>query len=293
MKPVLLISELTKEYKNKCALSDFTMQIEKGEIVALIGENGAGKTTLLNTICGFTKPSSGTIYFMGKDIKEQKKLDKIGILIEPAFFDYLSAEENLKYISKLSGNSSDNKKIEELLQQTELYDSRKKKVKSFSFGMKQRLGLCQSLLADVELLIFDEPFVGLDPIGKELFKKVIISKAHEEKIPVLFSSHDLDDVEEICDRVVMIQKGEKIVDQKIIKKKIYELRIDGIISIFEKQKLEAKDKNIHCEGSKVFFSDEKQIIDVQKILLEEGHYIVGMSIHTNNLKNLFLKGKYV
>lgn len=154
--------------------------------------------------------------------------------------------------------------------------------------MKQRLGLCQSLLTDVELLIFDEPFVGLDPVGKELFKKVILDKAHQEKIPVLFSSHDLDDVEEICDRVVMVQKGKKVLDQKLVREKTFILKIDGNISTEEKEKLELKDPTIHCEKNCIFFKNEKKIVDIQKILLQEGHYIVGMSIQNNNLKKLFL-----
>lgn len=288
MNAALSIRNVTKVYKNKMALDNFSVEIMPGEIVALIGENGAGKTTLLNSICGFIRPTSGTVSFKGINTEEEKKLDKIGILIEPNFFDYLTAEENLQYLSVLSGNGKNKKTIENLLQKTELYDSRKKKVKTFSFGMKQRLGLCQSLLSDVELLIFDEPFVGLDPIGKELFKKVIIDKAHKEMIPVLFSSHDLDDVEEICDRVVMIQKGKKVLDQKLVREKIFVLKIDGDISTEERKKLESKDNTIYCEKSCIFFQNENLIVDIQRILLEEGHYIVGMSIQNNNLKKLFL-----
>lgn len=154
--------------------------------------------------------------------------------------------------------------------------------------MKQRLGLCQSLLTDVELLIFDEPFVGLDPVGKELFKKVILDKAHQEKIPVLFSSHDLDDVEEVCDRVVMVRKGKKVLDQKLVREKTFILKIDGNISTEEKKKLELQDPTILCEKDCIFFKNEKNIVDIQRILLQEGHYIVGMSIQNNNLKKLFL-----
>lgn len=288
MNAALSICNLTKKYKNKIALNEFSMEIMPGEIVALIGENGAGKTTLLNSICGFIRPTSGSISFKGIGAKEEKTLDKIGILIEPNFFDYLTAEENLQYLSVLSGNKKNNAVIDSLLQKTELFDSKKKKVKTFSFGMKQRLGLCQSLLSDVELLIFDEPFVGLDPVGKELFKRVLLDKAHKEKIPVLFSSHDLDDVEEICDRVVMVRKGKKVLDQNLIREKIFVLQIDGDISIEEREKLESKDPTIHCEKSCIFFKNEKLIVDIQRILLDKGHYIVGMSIQNNNLKKLFL-----
>lgn len=288
MNAALSIHNLTKRYKNKIALNDFSMEVMSGEIVALIGENGAGKTTLLNSICGFIRPTSGSISFKGIVGEEEKTLDKIGILIEPNFLDYLTAEENLQYLSVLSENRKNNALIEKLLQKTELFESKKKKVKTFSFGMKQRLGLCQSLLTDVELLIFDEPFVGLDPVGKELFKKVILDKAHKEKIPVLFSSHDLDDVEEICDRVVMIRKGKKVLDQELVREKTFVLKIDGNISIEEKEKLELKDPTIYCEKSCIFFKNEKLIVDIQRILLQEGHYIVGMSIQDNNLKKLFL-----
>lgn len=288
MNAALSIHNLTKKYKNKIALNDFSMEIMPGEIVALIGENGAGKTTLLNSICGFIRPTSGSISFKGLSSEKEKTLDKIGVLIEPNFLDYLTAEENLQYLSVLSEDKKNNALIERLLQETELFDSKKKKVKTFSFGMKQRLGLCQSLLTDVELLIFDEPFVGLDPVGKELFKKVILDKAHQEKIPVLFSSHDLDDVEEICDRVVMVRKGKKVLDQKLVREKTFILKIDGNISTEEKKKLELQDPTILCEKNCIFFKNEKNIVDIQRILLQEGHYIVGMSIQNNNLKKLFL-----
>lgn len=288
MNEALSIDNLTKKYKNKIALDDFSMKIMPGEIVALIGENGAGKTTLLNSICGFIRPTSGSISFKGISSEKEKTLDKIGVLIEPSFLDYLTAEENLQYLSILSEDKKNSTLIESLLQKTELCDSKKKKVKTFSFGMKQRLGLCQSLLTDVELLIFDEPFVGLDPVGKELFKKVILDKAHQEKIPVLFSSHDLDDVEEVCDRVVMVRKGKKVLDQKLVREKTFILKIDGNISTEEKKKLELQDPTILCEKDCIFFKNEKNIVDIQRILLQEGHYIVGMSIQNNNLKKLFL-----
>ena len=288
MNEALSIDNLTKKYKNKIALDDFSMKIMPGEIVALIGENGAGKTTLLNSICGFIRPTSGSISFKGISSEKEKTLDKIGVLIEPSFLDYLTAEENLQYLSILSEDKKNSTLIESLLQKTELSDSKKKKVNKFSFGMKQRLGLCQSLLTDVELLIFDEPFVGLDPVGKELFKKVILDKAHQEKIPVLFSSHDLDDVEEVCDRVVMVRKGKKVLDQKLVREKTFILKIDGNISTEEKKKLELQDPTILCEKDCIFFKNEKNIVDIQRILLQEGHYIMGMSIQNNNLKKLFL-----
>lgn len=291
MNKILSVSNLTKSYRDKTALDNFTMEVGAGQIVALIGENGAGKTTLLNAICDFIRPTSGEILFNGKNLKEEKSfLKRLGILIEPSFLDYLTAEENLQYLMKLSGGNKSDKKIEDLLNKTELYESRKKKVKTFSFGMKQRLGLCQSLLTDVNMLIFDEPFVGLDPIGKDLFKKVIKNIAHIEGVPVLFSSHDLDDVDEICDRVIMIRGGKKTMDRELLRRKTYILQIDGIASKGLATKLQESNPDIHCEKNHVTFQEEALMIDIQKTLLEEGYYIVGVSIQNNNLRDSFFGG---
>lgn len=286
-KSLLQVQNITKRYGDKTALNDFSMDICPGEIVALIGENGAGKTTLLNIICGYTKPSAGQIQYKGENIIEKPlAIREFGILIEPQFLDYISAEENLRLLSQIE-NRKQSSRIRELLEKTELYDSRKKKVKEFSFGMKQRLGLCQCLLTEVGFLILDEPFVGLDPIGKEIFKQTIIDMAHKQNVPVLFSSHDLDDVDEICDRLVMISKGNKQLDKPLEHKQTYTIKIERTISDDIKQLLLEKHGDFHFFEDKIMFQDETLVVDVQKILLQKGHYICGFSVQKNNLKSLF------
>ena len=284
---LLQVQNVTKQYGEKIALNDFSMDICQGEIVALIGENGAGKTTLLNIICGYCKPSAGQVQYKGKNIVANPLITReFGVLIEPQFLDYISAEENLRLLSQLTNQKQDIR-IKELLEKTELYSSRKKKVKEFSFGMKQRLGLCQCLLTEVGFLILDEPFVGLDPIGKELFKQTILDMAHKQNVPVLFSSHDLDDVDEICDRVVMISKGNKQLDQPLEHKQTYTVKIERTISADIKQSLLEKCSDLRFFEDKIMFQDETLIIDIQKILLQKGHYICGFSVQKNNLKSLF------
>lgn len=284
---LLQVRNLTKQYKNKSALNKFSLDVCSGEIVALIGENGAGKTTLLNLICDYIRPSSGEVLYKGENIvANQSKLKEFGILIEPQFLDYMTAEDNLRLLLRLS-RKKDDTVIKELLKKTELYESRKKKVKEFSFGMKQRLGLCQGLLTEVGILILDEPFVGLDPIGKEIFKQTIVDMAHKKNVPVLFSSHDLEDVEEICSRVIMISKGEKRLDQKMEHKQTYTVRSDTIISENMKQLLLTKCDNLQFYEDKILFKEERYIKDIQKMLLQENHYICGVSIQKNNLKSLF------
>ena len=224
----------------------------------------AGKTTLLNIICGYSKPSAGQVQYKGKNIVANPLIIReFGILIEPQFLDYISAEENLRLLSQLTNLKQDTR-IKELLEMTELYSSRKKKVKEFSFGMKQRLGLCQCLFTEVGFLILDEPFVGLD-----------------------FSSHDLDDVDEICDRVVMISKGNKQLDQPLEHKQTYTVKIERTISDDIKRSLLEKCSDLRFFEDKIMFQDETLIIDIQKILLQKGHYICGFSVQKNNLKSLF------
>ena len=284
---LLQVQNVTKQYGEKVALKDFSMDICQGEIVALIGENGAGKTTLLNIICGYSKPSAGQVRYKGKNIVANPLIIReFGILIEPQFLDYISAEENLRLLSQLTNLKQDTR-IKELLEMTELYSSRKKKVKEFSFGMKQRLGLCQCLFTEVGFLILDEPFVGLDPIGKELFKQTILDMAHKQNVPVLFSSHDLDDIDEICDRVVMISKGNKQLDQPLEHKQTYTVKIERTISDDIKRSLLEKCSDLRFFEDKIMFQDETLIIDIQKILLQKGHYICGFSVQKNNLKSLF------
>ena len=284
---LLQVQNVTKRYGDKIALNDFSMDICPGEIVALIGENGAGKTTLLNTICGYIRPSAGQVQYKGENIIEKPlTIREFGILIEPQFLDYISAEENQRLLSQLVNRKQDTR-IKELLEKTELYSNRKKKVKEFSFGMKQRLGLCQCLLTEVSFLILDEPFVGLDPIGKEIFKQTIMDIAHKQNVPVLFSSHDLDDVDEICDRLVMISNGNKQLDHPLEHKQTYTVKIESTISDDIKQSLLEKCRNLHFFEDKIMFQDETLIVEIQKILLQKGHYICGFSVQKNNLKSLF------
>lgn len=284
---LLQVQNVTKRYGDKIALNDFSMDICPGEIVALIGENGAGKTTLLNTICGYIRPSAGQVQYKGENIIEKPlTIREFGILIEPQFLDYISAEENLRLLSQLVNRKQDTR-IKELLEKTELYSNRKKKVKEFSFGMKQRLGLCQCLLTEVSFLILDEPFVGLDPIGKEIFKQTIMDIAHKQNVPVLFSSHDLDDVDEICDRLVMISNGNKQLDHPLEHKQTYTVKIESTISDDIKQSLLEKCRNLHFFEDKIMFQDETLIVEIQKILLQKGHYICGFYVQKNNLKSLF------
>lgn len=208
---MLVCENLYKTYGNKQALKNVSLTVEPGEIVALLGRNGAGKTTLMNCIAGIVHPNSGSIYYNDQLLlPESWARSNFGILISAVFFDYLNVERNLSLLIEASGRTPRNdikEKITKILSMVGLIDQRNKKVKTFSFGMKQRLGLAQALVEDAEFLMLDEPLVGLDPIGRALFKDIFAREARENNKAILFSSHELSDVADICDRVIMIEQG--------------------------------------------------------------------------------------
>ncbi|OON98673.1 MAG: hypothetical protein ATN35_04030 [Epulopiscium sp. Nele67-Bin004] len=225
---MLEINNITKTYGNKKALDDFSMNIAKGEIVGLIGKNGAGKTTILNCLSGSILADEGEIKFNGEVLTADSKIrNTFGFLVDGTFCDYLNAYENLKLLCYASGIKDIkiiNKKIDNVLQIVGLENQKKSYVGSFSFGMKQRLSLAQALLNSTNMLILDEPLVGLDSMGRELVKNLIKQKA-KEGILVLFSDHNLQEVQSLSDRIVCIDKGVKIYDDVFCEKQEYIINI--------------------------------------------------------------------
>lgn len=245
--PLLEIRNLKKSYKNIIALKDMSFCVNSGEIVALLGKNGAGKTTLLNSIAGNICPTGGDIVYKGGSLlQKESRLNEFGILIEPTFIPYMNAYDNLSILLKTTGVEKVEKQIDDLLNLVGLAQKKREKTKAFSFGMCQRLGLAQALLNKPQFLILDEPFVGLDPIGKKIFKDIIIQKAREEKVGILFSSHNLEDVEEICDRIVLIDRGEKKYDGVVEYEKKYILKCDRKIDEETMKKISGCEVKNNC-----------------------------------------------
>ena len=210
---ILEIHNVTKAFEKFFALKNVSFNVAKGRIVGLLGKNGAGKTTLIKTVLGLLKGFDGKITYDGRviDTGNPAVMNTIGSLVEASFHEDLSAYDNLKLLmmsTSIDGTKDYKPHIYELLTLVDLQDNAKSKVKSFSFGMKQRLALAQALLTDPKLLILDEPFVGLDPPGIELIKNKLIALCRNNNVSIIFSSHQLAEVAEISDDIVVISGGE-------------------------------------------------------------------------------------
>lgn len=191
------------------ALKDLTLSIEKGKIFGLLGPNGAGKTTLVKILLGITHPTIGTVKLFEREISDHKIRSKVGYLPENHKFpEYLTAYESLVYLGKLSGvkNIELQNRIDLNLKLVDLDKWKKTKIKKFSKGMLQRLGIAQALINEPELIFLDEPTDGVDPIGRKDIRDILINLRHEGKT-ILVNSHLLSEVELVCDNVAILNKG--------------------------------------------------------------------------------------
>ncbi len=207
---VLQVDHVSKVIGKKTILHDVSLSVERGEIFGLLGPNGSGKTTLIRTVVGLIKETKGTITVNGFPLKEQftSAMKSIGAIIEnPEFYDYLTGYQNLKHFANMhEGITAE--RLDEVIALVKLENSIHAKVKTYSLGMRQRLGVAQAILHKPALLLLDEPTNGLDPAGMREFRTYLQTLCREEGISILIASHLLKEVEALCDRVGIIQNGE-------------------------------------------------------------------------------------
>ena len=214
---ILSIENLTKNFKDFKAVDNLNLNVYKGDIYGFLGPNGAGKTTTLRTVLGLITPSKGKIHFNNKLIDRTNRgyLNEIGSLIErPDFYKNLSAYDNLNILFKMS-KMKDKNRINEVLNEVGLFEKKNQKVGGYSQGMKQRLGIAQAILHHPQLIILDEPSNGLDPQGQADMRDLIVKINKEFGITVIISSHILAEIERISNRMIVINKGQKIVVGKV------------------------------------------------------------------------------
>ena len=212
---VLKAHELSREFDGVTVLDKFSFDLHKGEVLGLLGANGAGKTTAMNMLLGLTTPTSGTIEVFGKDLQRHR----IEILKRVNFSSAYTALpgnlyvwQNLSVFAKIYGVQNPKKKIDELLELLEIADLRKRVTGQLSAGESTRLNLCKAMLNDPELLLLDEPTASLDPDIADKVRKVIQRVQKERGIAILYTSHNMKDIEEVCDRVIFLHKGKVVAE---------------------------------------------------------------------------------
>ena len=216
MNYILKTTGLTKKYRNDYVVHNVDLKIPKGEIYGFLGPNGAGKTTSIRMLLGLIKPTQGNVVIFQQDLAKERLsiLSKVGALVEnPSYYAHLNAIENLEVYRILRNVPKE--KIEEVLQIVGLQHAATQKVKEYSLGMKQRLGIAIALLGDPQLLILDEPTNGLDPEGIHEIRILIKQLAKERGITILISSHLLSEIDQMATYVGIIAKGKLIFQDKI------------------------------------------------------------------------------
>ncbi len=218
MSSIVSVSKLEKRFGTFQALRGVGFDVYPGDVFGFLGPNGAGKSTAMRCMLGLIRPDHGDIRIFNQSLQHNKTaiLGRIGNIIEkPDFYKYLSAEVNLKIFARMANHSISTKSIHEILDFVGLLDRRKDKVKGFSHGMRQRLGIAQTLLANPDLIVLDEPTTGLDPQGIIDVRELILRLKHEKGKTIILSSHQLQEVELIANRMVIIHQGSTIVEGEV------------------------------------------------------------------------------
>lgn len=300
MSRLIQTNQLTKQFKDFKAVSELNLNVEQGDIYGFIGQNGAGKTTTIRLILGLLSPTNGQIRLFGETMTNAniyRFLTRIGAMIEtPGFYLNLTGYENLD-IHRMMMNVKDKHSIQKALKLVHLEDLKGKKVKDYSLGMKQRLGIARCLLHDPELLILDEPTNGLDPTGIIEIRNLLIDIAKKQGKTIMISSHILDEVEKMVNRIGIIHKGKLLVENtkdELMKNSMtsFLYKVDDInraINIIKEKHL--YDGEIQIEENQFRIVTRNDVLNSQitKALVEDNVNVYESKIVVPTLENYFLQ----
>lgn len=294
---VIQISSLSKRFKDLLAVDELELHVNRGDVFGFLGPNGAGKSTTIRMMLSLVSPTSGTINIFGKSLLENRKeiLKNIGAIVEkPDFYQYLPAIKNLEILAKISGKEVSSKRIIELLDLVGLKDRAGSKVKTYSHGMKQRLGIAQALLHDPELIVLDEPTTGLDPQGMKEIRDLILRLSKDENKTIFLSSHILSEIELVANRMIIINKGKKIVEGEVsnllnsnkVKVTVEVENIITVKNILETTKWLNQIESI--SANKINFNLEQNEIPLLNKFLVENGIMVNALVPVRSLEDYFL-----
>lgn len=294
---IIEVKGLSKKFGKLTAVNNLDLNVYRGDVFGFLGPNGAGKSTTIRMLLSLIRSNSGSIKIFGKPLKSNRKeiLKNIGAIVEkPDFYLYLTAYKNLELLGKISGEKISSKRIFEMLELVGLIERAESKVKTFSHGMKQRLGIAQSLLHDPELIILDEPTTGLDPQGMKEIRDLILRLSKEGKT-IFLSSHILREVELIATRMIIIDKGETKIEGKVndllnAGKMKVKVEVDDIKRSLDLLNDTEWGKKIvlNDESGITFELDNNESFLLNKYLVENGINVSAV-IPTRSLEDYFLK----
>jgi len=286
---VLEIKNVTKKYGRKKIIDDLSLKVEQGQVYGFLGPNGAGKTTTIKMIVGLIIMDSGSILINNYDIKKdyKKAMKNVGAIVEnPDLYDYLTGMENIKIFARIHNVKKE--RIKEVVKLVGLEDRINDKVKKYSLGMKQRLGLAVVLLHEPKLLILDEPTNGLDPAGIKELRNLLKELAHKKKIAVFVSSHMLSEMQLMCDKIAIINKGKivKVDDVNKIESDLYRF----IVSDIQKSQKILKDVcNNYVEEQNLIIEYDKNVSDIVKLLIKNDIEVLSFGKKQDTIEQEFLK----
>jgi ABC-2 type transport system ATP-binding protein len=297
MEPIVVIEHLTKKIKGRTIIDDVSFQVYKGEVFGFLGPNGAGKTTTIRMIVGLMNITDGDIKINGFSIQQnfEKAIRSVGAIVEnPEMYKFLTGMQNLLQYARMVGGITD-EKIAEVVKLVGLSERIDDKVKTYSLGMRQRLGLAQCLLHDPEVLILDEPTNGLDPAGIREIRDYLRLLAKEKSMAVIVSSHLLSEMEMMCDRIGIIQNG-KLVDVQQVKdfvqdkEKVFEIEVSPVQEAVNVMTNLHPAQTFQQTGTGITLPISKEAIpDIIKSLVNADIRVFGIREITKTLEDRFLE----
>lgn len=292
---VIKIDNLTKWYGDKLGCKDICLSVSEGQVFGFLGHNGAGKSTLVKMLVGLIYPTSGHAEIFGKPLGDEESKKRMGFLPETfRYQDWLTGYQLLTFhadLYKLPRNVK-KKRIEEVLALVRLTGHENKKIRAYSKGMQQRLGLASALLPDPDLLILDEPTSAMDPLGRKEVRDIILQLKSEGKT-IFLNSHLLSEVEVLCDHVALIKKGRIIANGTIEELKSGKLEVEMNIGNYNEKISEDIGKmglkiNKENDRFRISIQDQEQIPFLAETVINNGGRLYSLNLLDNSLETLFL-----
>ncbi len=294
MEYVMELEGLTKSFKKKKAVDNFSLKMEKGHIYGLIGPNGAGKTTIMKMMAGLTAPDSGEMRFFGSEDVENKR-NRMSFIIEEPYMEHnMTARDNMKYLMYLRG-VADESRIDELLEFVGLADTGRKPAGKFSLGMRQRLGLAMSLISKPEIMVLDEPINGLDPEGILDIRNMLADLVRKENMTILISSHILKELSTLCTDYAIVREGclvEELSAEELEAKtrSYYVLRTNDIsrtTAVLE-EKLGIREYKVTYENEIMIYERLGEIELISKTVTDNGLVITRLNPEGESLEEYYI-----